>query len=102
MLGMLWDLPIFCTIKAEIVQGNYTAANFEFKREVTRMIRQLSGLFVLLLVLAAPFLSADVIEQNTPAPELVGGPWLNTRNGAPLTLSSRRGQVTIVEFWTFS
>ena len=36
------------------------------------------------------------------APELVGGPWLNTPDNQPITLASRRGKVTIVEFWTFA
>lgn len=35
------------------------------------------------------------------APEFVGGPWLNTAGHAPVTLASRRGEVTVVEFWTF-
>lgn len=35
------------------------------------------------------------------APELTGGPWLNTRNGQPISLASRKGKVTVVEFWTF-
>lgn len=42
------------------------------------------------------------VARAVQAPELVGGPWLNTRGGKPLTLSSRRGQVTVVEFWTFA
>lgn len=35
----------------------------------------------------------------TTAPELVGSQWLNTPNGKPITLASRRGKVTIVEFY---
>ena len=35
------------------------------------------------------------------APELVGGPWINTPNGQPISLASRKGKVTVVEFWTF-
>ena len=35
------------------------------------------------------------------APELVGGPWLNTTAGQPISLASRKGKVTVVEFWTF-
>ena len=38
---------------------------------------------------------------NVTAPELVGGPWLNTPDGNPISLASRRGKVTIVHFWTF-
>jgi len=33
------------------------------------------------------------------APELVGSKWLNTSR--PITLASRKGKVTMVEFWTF-
>ena len=40
-------------------------------------------------------------EINVAAPELVGGPWLNTPNNKPITLASRKGKVTVVEFWTF-
>lgn len=40
-------------------------------------------------------------EMNVAAPELVGGPWLNTPNEKPITLASRKGKVTVVEFWTF-
>ena len=39
--------------------------------------------------------------RATHAPELVGGPWLNTKDGKPLTLESRKGKVTLVAFWTF-
>ena len=35
------------------------------------------------------------------APELVGGPWLNTPDNKPITLKSRNGKVTLVEYWTF-
>ena len=38
---------------------------------------------------------------NMAAPELSGGPWLNTPDNKPLTLAARRGKVTIVQFWTF-
>jgi len=33
-----------------------------------------------------------------PAPELTGGPWINS---APLSLGALRGRVVVVEFWTF-
>jgi len=39
--------------------------------------------------------------MNVAAPELVGGNWLNTPDGSPIPLASRRGQVTILHFWTF-
>ena len=41
------------------------------------------------------------VAINSPAPELVGGPWLNTPKNTPIKLASRKGKVTIVEFWTF-
>jgi len=39
---------------------------------------------------------------NLPAPELVGGPWINTAGSEAFKLAGRRGKVTIVEFWTFA
>ena len=42
----------------------------------------------------------DIIKL--PAPELTGGPWINTVDGKTINLASRRGKVTIVEFWTFA
>ena len=44
--------------------------------------------------------SATQVASRT-APELVGGPWLNTPDGQPISLASRKGKVTVVEFWTF-
>lgn len=38
---------------------------------------------------------------DMPAPELIGGSWLNTPRNQPIKLASRKGKVTIVEFWTF-
>jgi hypothetical protein len=32
------------------------------------------------------------------APEITGGPWLNS---APLSLAELRGRVVFVEFWTY-
>jgi hypothetical protein len=33
-----------------------------------------------------------------PAPEITGGPWINS---APLSLAALRGRVVFVEFWTY-
>jgi len=59
---------------------------------------------------AAKMQSTHAAKSNAPsharsersAPELVGGAnqWLNT-DGRALSLASRHGKVTIVEFWTF-
>ena len=39
--------------------------------------------------------------MNAPSPELVGNDWLNTADGKPVRLMDRRGQVTVLHFWTF-
>jgi len=33
-----------------------------------------------------------------PAPEITGGPWINSE---PLTMQKLRGRVVYVEFWTY-
>jgi hypothetical protein len=33
-----------------------------------------------------------------PAPEIAGGPWINSE---PLTLVGLRGRVVLVDFWTY-
>ena len=33
-----------------------------------------------------------------PAPEIAGGPWINSE---PMTLERLRGRVLFVEFWTY-
>ena len=33
-----------------------------------------------------------------PAPEIGGGPWINSQ---PLSLANLRGRVALVEFWTY-
>jgi thiol-disulfide isomerase/thioredoxin len=38
---------------------------------------------------------------DVPAPELVGGPWVNTPKNVSVKLAGRKGKVTVVEFWTF-
>lgn len=35
---------------------------------------------------------------DRPAPEIVGGPWIN---GQPLAPAALRGRVVFVEFWTY-
>ena len=37
-------------------------------------------------------------RPGQPAPEIAGGPWINS---APLTLQGLRGRVVLVEFWTY-
>lgn len=70
----------------------------------------------LLALAAAPVLGAGILIAAFPAvvlaqgnptafsikpPELVGERWLNTPKNEPIPLSSRKGKVTILHFWTF-
>ena len=49
-------------------------------------------------------LAAGVMAQGSgtpldrPAPEISGGPWINSQ---PLTTQALRGRVVYVEFWTY-
>ena len=67
-------------------------------------LRSGAAAFCLALALIGP-VSPAMAQQpfaiDVVPPELVGGPWLNTPGNAPITLASRKGKVTIVEFWTF-
>ena len=53
-----------------------------------------------LLAGAAAFAEARN-TTNRPAPELVGGPWLNTPENKAVTLAWLRGKVIVLHFWTF-
>ena len=57
--------------------------------------------FPALALLAAAAPAAAQSPVNRPAPELVGGPWLNMPENKPVTLSSLRGKVVVLHFWTF-
>lgn len=49
--------------------------------------------------LGTPLAPASPLRRQTgKAPELEGGPWLNS---VPLTLDARQGLVTVVHFWTY-
>ncbi len=38
------------------------------------------------------------VRVGQPAPEITGGPWINSE---PLSMEKLRGRVVFVEFWTF-
>src|SRR5262249_44875758 len=59
------------------------------------------GAVLALLLSSGPVLAQSPITINVAPPELVGGPWLNTPENAPISLESRHGKVTILHFWTF-
>ena len=42
--------------------------------------------------------AAQVPREGTAAPEVAGGPWINSQ---PLTMKELRGKVVLVEFWTY-
>lgn len=41
---------------------------------------------------------AQAFPPGTPAPEIAGGPWINS---GPLSMTVLRGRVVLVEFWTY-
>ena len=50
------------------------------------------------LLSAAPPASAIGVRIGQPAPEITGGPWINS---GPLSMVELRGRVVLVEFWTY-
>ena len=39
-----------------------------------------------------------LVAVGQPAPEITGGPWINSE---PLSLEALRGRVVLIEFWTY-
>jgi hypothetical protein len=56
------------------------------------------AVLVAVLAVAARSAGAQVPRAGTGAPDVAGGPWINS---APLTLAALRGRVVLVEFWTY-
>ena len=61
------------------------------------------GLVALVTLVWLGVLSPGVHAQRgarvwQPAPEITGGPWINSE---PLSLETLRGRVVFVEFWTY-
>jgi hypothetical protein len=57
--------------------------------------------FAFLIALATGMLLpiwADAFSTGMRAPEISGGPWINSQ---PLTLANLKGSVVLVEFWTY-
>jgi hypothetical protein len=60
------------------------------------------GILILLLlglvVAGGGWLVTAQPQTGQAAPEITGGPWINSE---PLTVSGLRGRVVLVEFWTY-
>lgn len=70
---------------------------------VTRRTVPAVSLFALVALGAMVWLASGSYAQRAPrlgqrAPEITGGPWVNS---APLSLETLRGRVVFVEFWTY-
>jgi hypothetical protein len=65
-------------------------------------MRTLAGGFLVAALLAgllsAGTAGAIALREGEAAPEITGGPWINSE---PLSLQKLRGRVVVVEFWTF-
>ena len=58
-----------------------------------------AGVVAALALLAwPPGPEAFTVRVGQPAPEITGGPWINSE---PLSMEKLRGRVVAVEFWTF-
>ena len=58
----------------------------------------LAAVVAALALLGAPPGLAQPPRTGAAAPDVAGGPWINS---APLTLAALRGRVVAVEFWTY-
>jgi hypothetical protein len=62
--------------------------------------RRVAMVAIAMGVLAGLFGSAaaQIVPLGASAPEVNGGPWINS---TPLTLGALRGRVVLIDFWTF-
>ena len=63
-----------------------------------RSLWALGALAIVTLAVAATAGAQRGARVGQPAPEIAGGPWINSE---PLTLERLRGRVLLVEFWTY-
>jgi hypothetical protein len=65
------------------------------------MVSRGIALAAVVLVLAAVVVTSaggQALAPGRPAPDIAGGPWINSE---PLTMPALRGRVVLVEFWTY-
>ena len=69
-------------------------------RMTSRVMLAVGGLLAAAALLALPHGAGAQrgVRVGQPAPEIAGGPWINS---PPLTLAGLRGRVVFVEFWTY-
>jgi hypothetical protein len=65
---------------------------------VARGLAVAAGLALMAALLPAGALGARSARPGQPAPEITGGPWINSE---PLSMEKLRGRVVAVEFWTY-
>lgn len=60
----------------------------------------LGALLAILMLVSLPLITGAQRGPRVgePAPEITGGPWINSE---PLSLEELRGRVVFVEFWTY-
>lgn len=64
-----------------------------------RRIRAVALIVGMLLAGPGPGQAAGtLVTVGQTAPEVTGGPWINSE---PLSLAGLRGRVVLVEFWTY-
>jgi hypothetical protein len=65
------------------------------------MLRQTSLCFIFIMVIAVEAFgpaNARAFSPGKAAPDIAGGPWINSN---PLTLGELKDRVVVVEFWTY-
>jgi hypothetical protein len=56
------------------------------------------GLAVIAVAFSVAAQGGGAAAVDRPAPEIAGGPWINSQ---PLASAALRGRVVFVEFWTY-
>lgn len=73
----------------------------KLRTRITALLATLGGVTTLLFTAGTSAGGQQPIEIYEPAPEVIGSVWLNTPGGKPIKLASRKGKVTIVQFFAF-
>ena len=68
------------------------------KTRAARGLAVAAGLALMAVLLRAGALGARPPRPGQPAPEVTGGPWINSE---PLSLARLRGRVVLLDFWTY-